>query len=81
MFFIPIEFIPYEEGDECIYLGNEGNFITGDLNTDCTLNVLDVVTMVNLILSEDCILEADMNSDTYCNVLDIVQLVNLILPT
>ncbi|SVE31434.1 uncharacterized protein METZ01_LOCUS484288 [marine metagenome] len=41
---------------------------------------MDVVIMVNVILLEDCPLEADMNSDTFCNVLDIVQLVNLILP-
>jgi len=77
MFFIPIEFIPYQEGDEYIYLGNT----LGDLNSDGFLNVLDVVLMVNIILLEECPLEADMNSDTFCNVLDIVQLVNLILPS
>ena len=43
------------------------------------LNVLDVVVMVNLVLSGDCLDSADMNGDGFCNVLDVVILVNLIL--
>ena len=54
-------------------------FIMGDMNGDGLLNVLDIVSMVNVILSGDCPVEADMNIDTTCNVLDIVQLVNLVL--
>jgi hypothetical protein len=53
--------------------------LSGDLNGDGTLNVLDVVVMVNLVLSGDCISSADMNGDNNCNVLDVVILVNLIL--
>ena len=53
--------------------------VINDINGDGLLNVLDVVSMINIILLEDCPIEADMNSDTFCNVLDIVQLVNIIL--
>ena len=76
MFFVPFRYISYEAGDENIYLGD---VLLGDMNGDGALNVLDVVSMVNIILSDDCPSEADMNSDSYCNVLDIVELVNLIL--
>jgi len=53
---------------------------TGDMNADGTLNVLDVVALVNLVLSgggESC--EGDMNSDGTLNVLDVVALVNTVL--
>lgn len=51
----------------------------GDLNEDEQINVLDVVAMVNLILSGEYIEAADMNGDGVVNVLDIVVLVNIIL--
>ena len=60
-------------------LGASDSSMQGDVNGDGLLNVLDVVSMVNIILLEDCPTEADMNSDTFCNVLDILQLVNIIL--
>ena len=53
---------------------------TGDMNADGTLNVLDVVALVNLVLSgggESC--EGDMNVDGTLNVLDVVALVNTVL--
>ena len=53
--------------------------LSGDLNGDGLLNVLDVVVMVNLVLANDCPDSADMNADGSCNVLDVVILVNLIL--
>jgi len=54
--------------------------IGGDVNGDGTLNVLDVVQLVNMILSGGDISPAsDVNGDGALNVLDIVQLVNLIL--
>ena len=44
------------------------------------LNVLDVVTLVNIILNGDeYILAGDMNQDGALDVLDIVTLVNIIL--
>jgi len=55
-------------------------FLLGDMNDDGLLNVLDVVSLVNIILNDDdYIILGDMNQDGLLNVLDIVQLVNLIL--
>ena len=56
----------------------------GDLNNDNLFNVLDIVTLANCVLSEDCeILEngcaGDMNLDEQFNVLDIVTLANCVL--
>ena len=54
--------------------------IAGDLNDDGILNILDVVLLVNLILSGDVSnSSADINQDGVQNVLDIVTLLNMIL--
>ena len=55
------------------------DFLLGDTNGDGTVNVLDVVVMINLVLSESYDEVADMNSDSILNVLDIVLLVGIIL--
>lgn len=56
------------------------NGLLGDVNGDGILNVLDVVTLVNIILNnDDYILAGDMNQDGALDVLDIVTLVNIIL--
>ena len=52
----------------------------GDLNGDGILNILDIVVLANLILSNDDSNPAgDLNQDGNYNILDIVILVNLIL--
>ena len=51
----------------------------GDSNGDGTINVLDVVAMVNLVLSLEYNEIADMNGDGVLNVLDVVLLVGIIL--
>ncbi len=53
--------------------------IQGDSNGDGLLNVLDVVLLVNLALSQSYELCADINNDGILNVLDVVLLVNLVL--
>ena len=53
--------------------------LQGDLNDDGILNVLDVVLMVNMVLSVGYDESADMNGDGIINVLDIVTLINAIL--
>ena len=53
--------------------------MVGDLNNDLTVNIQDIVLMVNLILSNGYDSSADLNSDGLLNVLDVVGLVNLIL--
>ena len=56
------------------------NLILGDLNDDGNLNILDIVILVNLILSgDDSNPAGDLNQDGDYNILDIVILVNLIL--
>ena len=51
----------------------------GDSNSDGIINVLDVVTMVNLVLGSGYQDVADMNGDGILNVLDVVTLVGIIL--
>ena len=51
----------------------------GDLNEDGTLNILDVVYLVTLVLLGDYESNGDMNQDGILNVLDIVALVNQVL--
>jgi len=71
--------IPIEAPQDCPDCTN-----IGDLNGDGGWNVLDIVTLANCILSNDCIdLEygcaGDLNNDGFFNVLDIVTLANCIL--
>ena len=54
--------------------------LTGDVNGDGILNVLDVVVLVNLVLTGAPATPAsDINDDGILNVLDVVVLINLIL--
>ena len=53
--------------------------LSGDINGDGTVNILDIVLLTNMILADEFQEYADINSDGNLNVLDIVQLVNIIL--
>ena len=54
--------------------------IEGDLNYDGIVNILDVVTLVTCILSDNrCDICFDINYDGEINVVDIISLVNIIL--
>ena len=72
-------------GDELIYLGPGSLFEPGDVNLDSSINVLDIVLLVQFILdfqapnNEQEIL-ADVNDDSDLSILDVVVLVNMILP-
>ena len=57
------------------------NYIIGDLNNDGIVNILDIVILVEHILSQAAVeLDgADINDDGDVNILDVVQLVNVIL--
>ena len=65
------------------YESSGDNILLGDLNFDGIINVIDVVSLVNGILSgnftNDQMLVADLNGDETINVIDIVSLVNMIL--
>ena len=64
---------------------DDGNCIypdLGDVNCDFELNILDVVTLVDVIMTsygEEYIAAGDINGDGYLNIMDVVQLVNLVL--
>jgi len=54
--------------------------LTGDINGDQIVNILDVVVLVNLVISGGEYDEnADMNNDGIINILDVVVLVNIVL--
>ena len=53
--------------------------LQGDINGDGVINILDIVQLANMILSDDYQESADLNGDGSLNILDIVQLVNIIL--
>ena len=55
-------------------------FLQGDMNSDGNLDVLDIVALVNMILSEEGNNPlGDMNGDGAYNILDVVILANIIL--
>ena len=59
-------------------------FMQGDLNLDSSLDILDVVLLVNIIFeefepSQNQLDAADLNQDSVIDVIDIVTLVNMIL--
>ena len=60
-------------------LTGENQGMQGDINGDSTLNILDLVSLVNLILSGEYMDIGDLNDDGALNILDVVLLANLIL--
>ena len=60
-------------------LTGENQGMQGDINGDSTLNILDLVSLVNLVLSNEYINTGDLNEDGTLNILDVVLLANLIL--
>ncbi len=68
-----------------IMTGGCGDYISGDVNLDLVLDVLDVVRIVSIIMGTadnvtECeIIIADMNLDTVVDVLDVVIIVNTIM--
>lgn len=83
MYFLPILYVPYQDGDEFLPLGDPES-LSGDVNYDGSLNVIDVVLIVNYILdagefSNDQISISDFNSDGSVDILDIVEIINYIL--
>jgi len=61
-------------------LGPPDASITGDINSDGNIDILDVVMLVNYILSPDTseLEGADINNDDTINILDVVALVSII---
>ena len=53
--------------------------ISGDINDDGIVNILDIISVVNIVLGAEQNEAADVNSDGLVNILDIVSIVNIIL--
>ncbi|MDP2401900.1 MAG: FISUMP domain-containing protein, partial [Actinomycetota bacterium] len=57
--------------------------LLGDANCDGNINVLDIITMINYIMSLNpepfCFQNADVNGDTNINVLDVIGTINIIM--
>ena len=53
--------------------------ILGDLDGNGTINILDVILLINMILNSNPQDSGDINNDGSVNILDVVQLVNIIL--
>ena len=68
------EDIGYQDTSEC-----PPECDLGDVNCDGTLNVLDIVTAVNIVLANEYDDIADVNGDGELNILDLVTLVNWVL--
>tara|TARA_B100000686_G_C16418576_1_gene775963 strand:- start:187 stop:687 length:501 start_codon:yes stop_codon:yes gene_type:complete len=60
------------------------NGVLGDINQDSIVNILDVVLLINFIvssenLSDNQLSSSDMNTDGIINILDVVLIINIIL--
>jgi hypothetical protein len=63
------------DGGDCV-----NNCNSGDVNADGTLNILDIVLMVECILNaNDTCNCSDLNQDFQVNVMDVIILVNMII--
>ena len=88
---VRIDMLSIRESDNMVLAASHGrglfygvydlqdSFILGDINQDTSIDILDVVLLVNLILDNEFSDIADMNNDFNVDVLDVVILVNQIL--
>ena len=63
------------------YMKDENAPIVGDINVDRTVDVADIVSLANIILTEDDVYNEayDLNNDGYVDVADLVTLANIVL--
>ncbi|MAQ43308.1 MAG: hypothetical protein CMG25_02325 [Candidatus Marinimicrobia bacterium] len=73
-------------GDEC----DDCHNLLGDLNDDINIDILDIINLVNIILSgglnsteyDDCVkTDANIDGNAVINILDVIQLINMVLGT
>ena len=80
---LSIIFYPHQEVEQNVYI-NSYNIELGDVNQDGIINILDIISTVNIVLgnyepNEFEFQLADFNNDQDINILDIICLVNIIL--
>ena len=66
--------------------GSCDNPVQGDVNCDSIINVIDIITIMNMILGSDLsnfsdyeIWSADLSNDNNIDIFDIITIVNLVL--
>ena len=71
---LPKDFLRIFQSESCLN-------VLGDINQDGSVNILDVIVLVNYILDSESSQSdlLDINSDGNINILDVIQLVNIIL--
>jgi len=72
----PITSEEEQDTSECVECPDS---IEGDTNYDGYVNILDIITVVNCILSTDCNVCFDINYDSSVDILDIISMINVIL--
>ena len=80
---LSITFYPHDEVIQDIYV-NSNDINSGDVNQDGIVNILDIISIVNIVLGNYIPNSfeyelADFNGDEIINVLDIISVVNIIL--
>ena len=81
----PTAAMPLGDGDALfVTTGKVNDYLMGDVNADGSINVLDVVQLVNIVLgvidpSGYQMTVSDINLDGDINILDVVVLVNIVL--
>ena len=58
---------------------HEPESVLGDVNGDTTVNIQDVILLVNYILNGQGDIDGDINADGTINILDVIGIVNIIL--
>ena len=53
--------------------------LIGDLNNDYSVNILDVILVIDIILNSGYNQNADINSDNQINIQDIILLIDIII--
>ena len=63
-----------------VFMKLSQNIMSGDVSGDGSLNILDVVMIVQIVIgNNEVVPSADFNNDSYINILDIVQLIQIII--
>lgn len=87
----PNDYNPGQYDDDGDGIGNvcdECSNMLGDVNDDLLVDILDIVTSVNIVLSgginaagyTECqMTDANMNGDALVNILDVIQIINLVI--
>ena len=66
--------------DDIFWDGGDIDNLLGDINNDGIINVVDIVSIVNIILdNSEYSSNADYNNDGIVNIIDIIAIVNIII--